>query len=83
MLKIHRHLFIGIVALSLLLSSQALSQSDISLESRRQMADSGNIEAMIEMGQAYETGQSLAQDYSIAVEWYEKATLSGLSLIHI
>jgi hypothetical protein len=40
-----------------------------------QAADSGSAEAAYHMGELYENGMELPQDYQQAIEWYKKATI--------
>jgi TPR repeat protein len=48
------------------------------IESLRQAAERGEVEAQFQLGIAYYTGMNVIQDYRAAVKWYQKAAEQGL-----
>jgi uncharacterized protein len=60
-------------------SETALQNGDYALVLRllRPLADGGNADAQIKLGDMYDKGQGVPQDYSRAVAWYRKAASTG------
>lgn len=67
-------LFTVLFVLSLFNNATANS----SVESLRQAAERGEVEAQFQLGTAYYTGMNVIQDYREAMKWYQKAAEQGL-----
>lgn len=72
---------LAFASLLLLLGSHAAVAADDMWDGvfayQKKMADYGNAEAQTKLGEMYEEGHGTAQDFDIALEWYQKAATQG------
>lgn len=68
-------LFLALVAFQPLLAAEDMWEGVFVYQ--KKMADYGNPEAQVKLGQMYEEGHGVAQDFVEARHWYEKAAAKG------
>ena len=55
----------------------ATDVTEFQIAALRELAETGDVEAQTELGERYEDGRDVAQDYTVAVSWFRRAAEQG------
>lgn len=77
MLPLRKLCFTALTSLALVGPDFASAQAELTLKDIVLLAENNNISAQFSLGEAYRTGDGVAQDYSEAVRWYKLASKGG------